>query len=205
MNGEPRQRIWRHNLVKNSKRRIRKYFLLLIFVLSLFVIPDVCIVFSGDHEWFGRLLAIPFGFLTLSVFMFCCAFQPDSRIIRKGAKLNSPQWDRSRPYIILVIRILALGLGCVILIYEGIPYVRGVVCLAGGGELTVVHGRVSTINTNLISQEIVLETPDGNKKSCHFRYPMRGRIHKGTYLKLIMLCHSNLVLQVENMPNPPEH
>ena len=109
------------------------YWVAIIFV---FLLPFVIVSLPGVPGWLGRVVAVSiFAFLmTPGIFWF--GLSPKSRVIGRSGKFNGPRFDKVRPQIERVIRIVVVTFGVFFFLYVTLPLASDLVHLARGEKPT---------------------------------------------------------------------
>ena len=169
----------------------------------LLLLPALCVVLSGKHEWIGRLVGSLFFIVILIVFAIWAIFAPYQKLMGKHAKLTQPHYKKARKIVLPILRLIFTVLAVGIFWFHLIPFTIDISLLIKGEKPLVVEGTVSSIVVpfpllEFISQEIALKN-DGHTNSYRFYYSLRPRLKRESRYELIYLKHSKIVLEAWEM------
>ena len=115
----------------------------LVIILFLCVLPHFVILISGRHEPLGRVIAAGFAFVGGSIVIIGWGLSPTSRIIRRGAKLNHPEYVTTRPIAERLIRVAIVIFGIGFAWAFALPLLVDVTKMTQGEDPMKMTGRVT--------------------------------------------------------------
>jgi hypothetical protein len=170
--------------------------LVVIFVLC--TLPHLVILISGKHESLGRIVAAGFAFVGGSIVIIWWGLSPNSRIIRRRAKLNRLEYDTTRPIAERLIRLAIVILGIGFAWAFALPFLIDVTKMTQGEKPEMVTGRVTVTRGRyhiwFLWDLFTVENREQRIRDVSLLYAWHP-IKNGTLYDVTILPRSKVVLQ----------
>jgi hypothetical protein len=113
--------------------------------LYFIVLPYLLVYgFGSWNEALGRLIALMAVFAGGPIVFVWIAINPQAKFLGKKSKLNRPEYDHVRPFVIVLIRVLTAALGLVVCWRLSIP-------LLTEGTSVMLHRESPTTTTKVVA------------------------------------------------------